>query len=45
MKPWVLNKMVEKGELSPQIITQELLLLELENRDAMVVGSGYLLTK
>lgn len=40
-----INEMVEKSGLSPQIITQELLLLELENRVAKVGGSGYLLTK
>lgn len=40
-----IDEMVEKSGLSPQIIAQELLLLELENRVAKVSGSGYLLTK
>lgn len=40
-----IDEMVEKSGLSPQIITQELLLLELENRVTKVGGSGYLLTK
>lgn len=40
-----IDKMVEKSGLSPQIITQELLLLELANRVTKVGGSGYLLTK
>jgi hypothetical protein len=37
--------MVEKSGLSPQVITQELLLLELANRVTKVGGSSYLLTK
>ncbi|TEU20711.1 MAG: DNA-protecting protein DprA, partial [Gammaproteobacteria bacterium] len=40
-----IDEMVEKSGLSPQIITQELLLLELANRVTKVGGSGYLLTK
>ncbi len=38
------DEMVEKSGLSPQIITQELLLLELANRVTKVDGTGYLLT-
>jgi hypothetical protein len=37
--------MVEKSGLSPQVITQELLLLELENRVEKASGSAYALTK
>jgi hypothetical protein len=37
--------MVEKSGLRPQVITQELLLLELANRVTKAGGSGYLLTK
>jgi DNA processing protein len=40
-----IDEMVEKSGLSPQIITQELLLLELSNRVTKAGGSGYLLTK
>ena len=40
-----IDEMVEKSGLSPQVITQELLLLELANRVAKVGGSGYLLTR
>lgn len=40
-----IDEMVEKSGLSPQIITQELLLLELENRVAKIDGSGYALIK
>ncbi len=40
-----IDEMVEKSGLSPQVITQELLLLELANRVTKVGGSGYLLTK
>lgn len=40
-----IDEMVEKSGLSPQIITQELLLLELENKVAKVDGSGYVLIK
>ncbi|MBT3195862.1 MAG: DNA-protecting protein DprA [Candidatus Ruthia sp.] len=40
-----IDEMVEKSGLSPQIITQELLLLELANRVTKAGGSGYLLTK
>ncbi|WP_201339348.1 hypothetical protein [Isorropodon fossajaponicum symbiont] len=39
------DKLVEKTNLSPQIITQALLLLELENKVAKMTGSGYVLTK
>lgn len=39
------DEMVEKSGLSPQIVIQELLLLELANRVTKVSGSGYLLTK
>jgi DNA processing protein len=39
------DKLVEKTNLSPQIITQALLLLELENKVAKITGSGYVLTK
>lgn len=39
------DKLVEKTNLSPQIITQALLLLELENKVAKIAGSGYVLTK
>jgi DNA processing protein len=40
-----IDEVVEKSGLSPQIITQELLLLGLANRVTRVDGSGYLLTK
>ena len=40
-----IDEMVEKSGLSPQIITQELLLLELENTVAKIDGAGYVLTK
>ena len=40
-----IDEMVEKSGLSPQIIVQELLILELANRVTKVGGSGYLLTK
>ncbi|MDC9715278.1 MAG: DNA-processing protein DprA [Gammaproteobacteria bacterium] len=40
-----IDELVEKSNLSPQIITQELLLLELELRVAKVNGSGYVLIK
>jgi DNA processing protein len=40
-----IDEMVEKSGLNPQIITQELLLLELENAVTKVDGSGYVLTK
>ncbi|CAC9443340.1 Rossmann fold nucleotide-binding protein Smf possibly involved in DNA uptake [Bathymodiolus heckerae thiotrophic gill symbiont] len=40
-----IDEMVEKSNLSPQIITQELLLLELEHRVVKVNGFGYVLTK
>ena len=40
-----IDKMVEKSGLSPQVITQELLLLELENRVEKASGSAYALTK
>jgi DNA processing protein len=39
------DKLVEKTNLSPQIITQALLLLELEDKVAKITGSGYVLTK
>jgi len=44
-KAMSIDEMVEKSGLSPQVITQELLLLELANRVTKVGGSGYLLTK
>lgn len=40
-----IDEMVEKSGLSPQIITQELLLLELENRVTKIEGRGYLLNQ
>ena len=40
-----IDEMVEKSGLSPQIITQELLLLELENRVIKIEGRGYLLNQ
>ncbi len=40
-----IDKIVEKSGLSPQIITQELLLLELENKVMRATGSAYVLTK
>lgn len=40
-----IDKMVEKSGLSPQIIMQELLELELANKVVKSGGSGYLLTK
>lgn len=40
-----IDEIVEKSGLSPQIITQELLLLELDNAVAKVNGTGYVLTK
>ncbi len=40
-----IDEIVEKSGLSPQIITQELLLLELDNVVAKVNGSSYALTK
>ncbi|WP_281064683.1 hypothetical protein [Abyssogena phaseoliformis symbiont] len=39
------DKLVEKTNLSPQIIIQALLLLELENKVAKIAGPGYVLTK
>lgn len=39
------DEIVEKSGLSTQIITQELLLLELENTVTKVDGAGYVLTK
>jgi len=39
------DELVEKTNLSPQIVTQELLLLELENRITKTAGSGYILAK
>jgi DNA processing protein len=40
-----IDEMVEKSGLNPQVITQELLLLELEDRVAKAGGSTYVLTK
>ncbi|BAS68475.1 DNA-processing protein DprA [Bathymodiolus septemdierum thioautotrophic gill symbiont] len=40
-----IDELVEKSGLSPQIITQELLLLELNNKVAQTDGSSYVLTK
>ncbi len=44
-EPLTVDEMVEKSGLSPQIVIQELLTLELANKVATVGGSGYLLTK
>ncbi len=44
-EPLTVDELVEKTSLSPQIVTQELLLLELENRITKTAGSGYVLTK
>ncbi|CAB9541361.1 Rossmann fold nucleotide-binding protein Smf possibly involved in DNA uptake [Bathymodiolus brooksi thiotrophic gill symbiont] len=40
-----IDEMVEKSNLSPQVITQELLLLELKHKAVKINGSGYVLTK
>ncbi|SFV87252.1 Rossmann fold nucleotide-binding protein Smf possibly involved in DNA uptake [hydrothermal vent metagenome] len=40
-----IDEIVEKSGLSPQIITQELLMLELDNKIAKVGGTGYVLIK
>ncbi len=40
-----IDKLVEKTKLRPQIVTQELLMLELENKVAKIGVSSYALIK
>jgi DNA processing protein len=40
-----IDEIVERSNLSPQVVTQELLLLELEHRVVRINGSSYVLTK
>lgn len=44
-EPLTVDQLVEKTSLSPQIITQELLLLELNNKIEKISAQGYILTK